>query len=85
MLTPNKDKRTCSEYDVCVIPFYDCLFYILRFHLSFNDFEVGVLNHLLITSSHMHLVDWAFIKVFPALVQISGGVDLVALFLLFNF
>lgn len=54
VLTPDKDKRICSEYDRCVTPFCDCLFSILDFHLSFNDFEISVLNHLMIAPSQMH-------------------------------
>lgn len=38
-----------KKYERCVIPIHECLFSLIGFHLSLNDFEVGVLNHLMIS------------------------------------
>lgn len=39
------DKRVCNSFDGCSISFYEFLFSRLGLSLSFNDFEVEVLNH----------------------------------------
>lgn len=41
------DKGICSQYDVCVILFHECILSLIGFRLPFNEFEVSVINHLL--------------------------------------
>lgn len=41
-----RGKRLCDKNEGCVLTFYECLFSQKCFQLSFNDFEVDVLNHL---------------------------------------
>ena len=38
--------------------------FLNRHMLLFNKFEVGVLNHLLIVHSQLHMVNWAYVEVF---------------------
>lgn len=45
---PDGHKRIFFQYNVCVIPFHEFLFSFLGYQLSFNEFEVNVLNQLLI-------------------------------------
>lgn len=42
------EKNACSKYEGCVIPFHECLFSLIGFLLPFIDFEVGILNRLVI-------------------------------------
>lgn len=48
---PEENKRIWNEYDRCVIPLLKCLLCLIYFCLPFNDFEINVLNHLLIVPS----------------------------------
>lgn len=48
---PYGDKRISSQYDGWVIPLHECLFYLFGFFLSFNVFEISVMNHLMISPS----------------------------------
>lgn len=64
MLIPEEDKRVCSNYDGCAIPCQECLFFLIGICLPFNKFEVGVLNHLLIIHSQLHMVNWVYVEVF---------------------
>lgn len=50
VLAPSKNERICSEYGDCVNPFYERIFSIL----PFNDFEMGVLKHLIFHLSQLH-------------------------------
>lgn len=56
------NKRIYNNYDGCVIPLHECLFSLIDFRLPFYEFEVGVLNHLEIAPSKLHLVNWGYIK-----------------------
>lgn len=47
-----------------VIPFYEFQPSLIGYHLPFNEFEIGILSHLLITHSLVHPVRWVLIKVF---------------------
>lgn len=54
-----------------------------RFSHPFYDFEVEVLNHLLITHSQLYRVSWAHIKVFQYLCEYKKCVPIMPLFLHF--
>lgn len=47
-------------YTKCFISLDDCLFSLTYFALPFNDFEIGILNYLLITRSQLYLVSLAY-------------------------
>lgn len=63
VLVPEKEKRVCSKYDMCAIPLHECLFSFIGFCPPFDNFEVGVLNQLLITPSQLHQMSWTYVKV----------------------
>lgn len=44
----DEDKRICSEYDGCEIPFHECMFFLIGYHLPFSEYEFSVKKHLLI-------------------------------------
>lgn len=45
-LFPLKETKGCvSNMRGCIILLHECLFYLIDFCLSFNDFQVSVLNH----------------------------------------
>lgn len=46
MFPPIKGKRIYSQYDECAIHFHECIFSLIGYRLTFNDFEVIILNHL---------------------------------------
>lgn len=50
----NEGKTICSRYDICVVPFYECLCTQFKFKLPFSVFEEGFLNHLAISPSQLH-------------------------------
>lgn len=58
-----EENRVCSKYDMCVIPLHECMFSLIGLCLSFNNFEVRVLNLLLI-STQLHPVSWGYVKIF---------------------
>lgn len=58
------DKRICSQYNACDIPFHEGLFSLTSFYLSFNEYDISVMNNLMIPLSQLHLVSHAFVKVF---------------------
>lgn len=53
---PNGDKRICSDYDICIIPFHEYLFSLMGFCLPFTNFNISVMNHLMISPSKLYLV-----------------------------
>lgn len=57
-------RKENNEYGECVIPFYKCTFLIMGFQFPFNNFEIEVLNHLMVFSLQSHPARWAYIKVF---------------------
>lgn len=59
-------KRICNSFDGYLIPFYESVFSMLKFRIPFNEFKEWVLNHLQIAPSQLHLVAWAFIKMFQS-------------------
>lgn len=58
------DTILCEKHEACVIPFHECLFSYIGLQLPFNDFEVGVLNHMGISPSQFDYVIRSYIKVF---------------------
>lgn len=72
--------NSSSEYGECDIPFYECNFSILGFHLPFNSFEIEVLNHLMISPSQLNPMSWAYIKVLYHLCDYLGGKSFLSLF-----
>lgn len=71
-----KDQRIHRQYCGSVIPFQECMFFLTGYCLPFNEFEVGVLNHLLITPLQLHLVIWVFVKVFKKYCEYKGASQL---------
>lgn len=61
-------------------PFHECLFSSIRFRLPFNDFEVGIMNHLIIAFSQMHRLIWVCVKVFQQWCENKKGVTGLGLF-----
>lgn len=53
-----------GQYGRCVIPFHEFIFSLVGYRIPFNEFEISVLNHLLISPSQFHHVSLTFIKVF---------------------
>lgn len=51
---PCENETIYNPYSGCDIPFQESLFSIIGYQLPFNDFEVCVLNPLLITHSQLH-------------------------------
>lgn len=51
-------------FNRCFIPFHECIFSTLKFNLPFTEFEEWVLRPDRITPSPMHMVAWAFLKMF---------------------
>lgn len=45
----DEDKIIRNQYDGCVISFDECMFSFIVHCFPFNEFEIGILNHLLIT------------------------------------
>lgn len=66
-------KGICSEYNWCAIPLHELFFSLMCFLLSFNDFEMSVLNHLMIAPSQLYQVSYSFIKVFQYLCEYKGS------------
>lgn len=64
LFPPNGDKRICNKYDRFHIPFHEWLFSVIGLCLPFNDFEVGDMNHLMISHLQLHPVSYPFVKVF---------------------
>ncbi|KAI5425713.1 hypothetical protein KIW84_031509 [Lathyrus oleraceus] len=62
--TLEEDKRICSEYENCIIPFHECTFEISGLRLPLNFFGIEVFNHFMIVPSHRNLVSWDYIYVF---------------------
>lgn len=58
------NKRIYSLFEGCYIPFYDCIFHKLGVWLPLAVFKIEVLEHLRISPFQLHLVAWAFVKVF---------------------
>lgn len=79
-LTLDKDKMISSEYGGCVVPFYQCNLSILDLRLPFNNFEMEVLNHLMISHSQLNLVSWTYIKVFQYWCEYRGEKTSISLF-----
>lgn len=64
VLHVDHSKIVCSRFDGCELPLHECLFYRVGFRLTLNKFDVGVMNHLGISSSKLHPMNCAYIKVF---------------------
>lgn len=61
------------------------MFFSMGFRLPFNDFEAVVLNHLKIFTSQLHIMSWAYVKVFQYWCEYRNGVPAMKLFFyLFN-
>lgn len=80
IFTPNKEQRIYGQYGGCAIPFHECMFSLIGHHIPFNEFEMGVLNHLLIAPSQFHLVSWAFVNFFQHWYEYKGRKLIVTLF-----
>lgn len=52
---------------------YECVFSIICYRLPYNEFEIGVLNHLLIAPSKLYPLRYAFSKVFHQWCEYKGG------------
>lgn len=58
------DEMTCSSFEGCSVPLYECLFTRLRIRLPFFKFEVVVIDHFNTSPSQLHYEAWDFMKVF---------------------
>lgn len=67
-----------------MISFHEFIFSLIGCRLPFNEFEVGFLNHLLISPSQFHPVSLSFVKVFKHCVNIMGTSHLWHFFHLFK-
>lgn len=47
------DRCIYSGFEMCRFPMYKCLFSRMRVNITFNNFEVEVLNHLKISLSQL--------------------------------
>lgn len=48
---PNEDNWICNWYDGCNILFHEFLFSLIGYHIPFNESEVNILKHFLISPS----------------------------------
>lgn len=63
VLPPERDKSICIKYGGRVISLHEFLFSLIGFRLPSNAFEVGIINHLVIYPSQLHLISCAYIIV----------------------
>ena len=54
IMRPTRDARICSEFTQDAFPMYEIVFKDLGLRLPFNDFQVGVFNHLNLAPSQIH-------------------------------
>lgn len=81
--SPRGRQEDIQYIEWCIIPLHKYLFSLIDFCLHFNDFEMYVLNHLLISFSQLHIVNLVYIKVFQYCCVYKNGVPTVPLFLHF--
>lgn len=55
VLPVDSEKRICNSFDVCLCPFYECLFTRVVMWLPLSKFEVVFVKHLKIVPSQIHL------------------------------
>lgn len=58
------DKRICSTFEECSIPFYECMFIRINLWLLLSEFELEVLKFQKVSPSQLYPGAWAFIKAF---------------------
>lgn len=63
VIPPEGNDIIYNTYDGCIVHLHECLFSLICVYLPFNDFEMGVLNHLVIDHSQLHPMSHAYIKV----------------------
>lgn len=73
---PKGIKRICNKYDGCVILWIS----LIGFRIPFNEFEVDVINLLVISHSQLHLVRWAYLKFFQYLCEYKKDAPTLTLF-----
>lgn len=54
--SPKGDKRVCNNNEECAIYLQECLFSLIGFYLSFNDFEASIVNYIDTSLSQLHLM-----------------------------
>ncbi|CAI8591637.1 unnamed protein product [Vicia faba] len=64
IMRPTRDVRICSEFTQDAFPVYEIVFKDLGLWLPFNDFQMGVFNHLNLAPSQIHPNVIAFIWAF---------------------
>lgn len=64
-----KEKKICTSFDDCMVPFYECWFTRVGLRVPFSEFDVIVLKNLKVASSNLHLRSWACIRVFQLCVN----------------
>lgn len=50
VLPPYEDQKVCGEYGECDNLFHECMFFVIGYRLPLNEFEIKLINHLLISS-----------------------------------
>ena len=63
-MRPTSDARICSEFTEDAFPMYEIVFKDLGLRLPFNDFQVGVFNHLNLAPLQLHPNAIAFLRAF---------------------
>lgn len=58
------NNKICNSFDMCYVPFYECLFTQLRLRFPFSGLKQKFLNHLDTALYHLHLFSQAFVNVF---------------------
>lgn len=85
VLPRERNRKVCNKYGGCFIPLQDCIFSLIGLCHPFNDFEVGVINHLTVAHSYLHPVRWVCVKVFQQWCEYKKSVPTLTLFFhLFN-
>ena len=64
IMRPTQDARICSEFTQDDFPMYEIVFKDLGLQLHFNDFQMGVFNHLNLVPTQLYPNAIAFIRAF---------------------
>lgn len=73
-------KRECSQFRGCGFIKYDILNGKLDVSAPFSNFELGMLRHLRVSTSQLHHLSWAFVKVFQVCCEYKGRRPILRLF-----